>query len=313
MVLSDGDILKAMEDMELGIEPFREKSLTPNGYDLSIESVLVPGSGSKTEKGTAAIPPKSWFLIGTQERVRLGRSIVAQLWLRTTWARKGILATFGKIDAGFAGNLTVTAFNASDAAVEILVGERFCQMVLERLDSPANKVYPERSGRYQGQKGITLSAWENGTPGPGERSSPGSGHEQRAGADSPCRLNGCSRCCEGTEMPLTKEDARRISALGFDQKDFLLDEDGWLQLRNTMEGRCFFLSYGLCSIYPDRPEGCRLYPVVFDVDGAEAVLDPDCQHRDGFRLSAEKGRHVDRLAGLLRRERRERRSWRAGR
>jgi dCTP deaminase len=158
MVLSDGDILSAMENGELSIEPFNETGLTPNGYDLSVESVLVPGSGSKTVSGMAAIPPQSWFVVGTRERVRLGSGLTAQLWLRTSFARKGILATFGKIDAGFDGTLTVTAFNASDSAAQIPVGERFCQMVLERLETPARKVYAERSGRYQGQKGITLSA-----------------------------------------------------------------------------------------------------------------------------------------------------------
>jgi len=156
MVLSDGDILGAMEKGELCIENFSEASLTPNGYDLSVESVLVPGSGQKTDSGRAVIPPKSWFVVGTKERLRLGSGLVAQLWLRTTFARKGILATFGKIDAGFDGTLTVSAFNASDSPVEIPVGERFCQMVVERLDTPARKAYAERSGRYQGQRGITL-------------------------------------------------------------------------------------------------------------------------------------------------------------
>jgi dCTP deaminase len=167
MVLSDGDILEAMEKGELGIEDFNEAGLTPNGYDLRVEMVLLPGSGAKTASGKAVIPPKCWFVVGTKERVRLGSGLVAQLWLRTTFARKGILATFGKIDAGFDGTLTVSAFNASDSPVEIPVGERFCQMVLERLDTPARKVYAERSGRYQGQRGITLSAADDAERGKG--------------------------------------------------------------------------------------------------------------------------------------------------
>jgi dCTP deaminase len=61
----------------------------------------------------------------------------------------------------------VSAFNASDSPVEIPVGERFCQMVLERLDTPARKVYAERSGRYQGQRGITLSAADDAERGKG--------------------------------------------------------------------------------------------------------------------------------------------------
>jgi deoxycytidine triphosphate deaminase len=58
MVLSDGDILEAMEKGELGIEDFNEAGLTPNGYDLRVEMVLLPGSGAQTASGKAVIPPK---------------------------------------------------------------------------------------------------------------------------------------------------------------------------------------------------------------------------------------------------------------
>ena len=305
MVLSDADIHKAIRRGELGIEPFQPKSLTPNGYDLSVESVLVPGTGIRTGSGSASIPPKAWFVISTEERVRLGRGIAAQLWLRTTYARKGVLGAFGKIDAGFDGTLTISAFNASEQAVDIPVGERFCQMVLERLDSPAEKVYAERSGKYQGQKGITLARVD--APARAPLAAP-----DGPAADAPCRREGCSHCCQGTEMPLTKEDVSRISNLGFGPEQFIHDVEGWLQLRNTEGGHCIFLRFGLCSIYPDRPEGCRLYPIVFDVDGNEAVLDPDCPHRRGFGLSAGRGRVVRSLADRLGRERRERRFRKGG-
>ena len=80
----------------------------------------------------------------------------AQLWLRTTWIRRGIMGAFGKIDAGFEGTLTLGAFNATDDPVELPIGERFCQMVFEGLNSCSVKDYAERSGNYQGQTGITL-------------------------------------------------------------------------------------------------------------------------------------------------------------
>jgi dCTP deaminase len=84
----------------------------------------------------------------------------AQLWLRTTWIRKGIIGAFGKIDAGFEGTLTLGAYNASGDIIELPVGERFCQMVFETLHSSAVKDYGERSGNYQGQTGITLGPRE---------------------------------------------------------------------------------------------------------------------------------------------------------
>ena len=66
------------------------------------------------------------------------------------------MASFGKIDAGFEGTLTLGAFNATDGQIEIPIKERFCQMVFEALTSCSEKSYSKRSGNYQGQTGITL-------------------------------------------------------------------------------------------------------------------------------------------------------------
>ncbi len=167
MVLSDADILRALREGEMEVEPFDERSLTPNGLDLTIEAVLLPTSGEEVRSGAARVPPMSWFVVSTRERVRLGRGLAAQLWLRSGYARRGVMATFGKVDAGFSGNLTVSAFNASPSALELPIGERFCQMVVERLDSPAVRDYPSRSGRFQNQRGLTLEPQRKGAEGEG--------------------------------------------------------------------------------------------------------------------------------------------------
>lgn len=145
-----------IEEGKLSIEPFSEKSLTPNGYDLSISEIYIPSIDRHISEGTAEIPPMTWFALSTKEYVRFGPEISAQLWIRTTWARKGIIAAFGKIDAGFHGTLTFSAFNASQKAVEFQIGERFAQMVFELLTESAELEYFKRSGHYQGQKGVTL-------------------------------------------------------------------------------------------------------------------------------------------------------------
>jgi Fe-S-cluster containining protein len=247
------------------------------------------------------------------ERVRLGRGLCGQLWLRSSFARKGILATFGKVDAGFDGSLTVTAFNASGATFEMPLGERFCQMVVESLDAPAEKVYAERSGRFQHQTGITLEARGEGALGKGRGDAGGKVPTGPAGdsAGAPCRKHGCHLCCNATEMPLTAADVGRIRGLGFEERYFVDPDDGWLRLRNTGEGRCFFLHEGACSIYPYRPEGCTLYPLVFDLDGGRAVRDPDCPHGEEWPVTAGGSIGVRNLVDRLQRERRDRRRRRA--
>ncbi len=156
MILSDSAIKNFIEDGKLSIEPFKERSLTPNGYDLSISEIYIPSEDMRFSEGTAKIPPMTWFALSTEEYVKFGREISAQLWIRTSWARKGIIAAFGKIDAGFHGTLTFSAFNASRDALDFPIGDRFAQMVFEILTEGAEMEYSARSGHYQGQRGITL-------------------------------------------------------------------------------------------------------------------------------------------------------------
>jgi dCTP deaminase len=154
-VLSDRGILKAIEAGELSIENFIEKNLTPNGYDLTIAEILVEGRENQNS-GTVIIPPKTWFAVSTLEYVKQGPGIASQLWIRTSWARKGIISSFGKVDAGFEGTLTLSAYNSSSDEVSIPIGERFAQIVFQKLDSHSDKEYSERSGHYQGQRGVRL-------------------------------------------------------------------------------------------------------------------------------------------------------------
>jgi dCTP deaminase len=157
-VLSDADILGALQRGELLVEPFREDSLTPNGLDLRVAEVLVPDRDSApVREGTAMVAPFARFLVSTTERVRLGPQLAGQLWIRSSYARKGVLAAFGKVEAGFDGTLTIGAFNASAQPLALPIGERFCQLAFEPLSSPAQKVYAQRSGNYQNQRGVTLA------------------------------------------------------------------------------------------------------------------------------------------------------------
>lgn len=155
-VLSDVDIQQALEQGTLGIEPFVPKNLTPNGYDLSIEEVFIRKTDQHVTEDVAVIPPLTWFAVSTKEFVKMGPQITSQLWIRSSYARKGIMASFGKVDAGFHGTLTFGCFNASDKDVEIPIGDRFCQIVFENLASVPKALYQERSGTYQNQRGVTL-------------------------------------------------------------------------------------------------------------------------------------------------------------
>jgi len=99
-----------------------------------------------------------------------------------------------------------------------------------------------------------------------------------------CTVEGkfCGKCCHNTEMPLTEEDIKRIESLGYDRRDFTVKIDGIYRLRNV-NGRCFFLDEdNRCKIYEYRPLGCRIYPIVLDLERG-AVVDDLCPKKNEIR------------------------------
>lgn len=126
----------------------------------------------------------------------------------------------------------------------------------------------------------------------------------------PCRSSGCTACCHDTEMLLSEADIARLTASGADPEGWLTASDGYVQLRVRdapalpgMQGRpCWFLrSDGACGVYEARPEGCRLYPAVYD--GAVALDDEECPHTDAFDLDRSTDQAVRRLVVRLVEER----------
>jgi Fe-S-cluster containining protein len=85
-------------------------------------------------------------------------------------------------------------------------------------------------------------------------------------------------------MLLSPEDLRRIVRLGYELDDFAVKgTDGW-SLKNV-SGRCVFLAKDGCTIYPYRPEGCQLYPLIYDETSRQAILDYLCPYASEFRVT----------------------------
>ena len=93
----------------------------------------------------------------------------------------------------------------------------------------------------------------------------------------------CNQCCYKTEMPLTQIDIERIVSLGYDVKEFTRRLHGLSVLKN-INGHCFFLKNNKCSIYDFRPQGCKLYPLVYDVSNNMIKIDTECPNRERFKL-----------------------------
>jgi Fe-S-cluster containining protein len=106
-------------------------------------------------------------------------------------------------------------------------------------------------------------------------------------------------------MVLSYHDIENIQKIGYDRQFFVSENKGWLQLKNH-NGRCVFHNGTRCTIYHSRPEGCTLYPVVYDKDNNSAILDSECPQKHCFLLSKVKSQQLHSLISILENERTER-------
>jgi Fe-S-cluster containining protein len=81
-------------------------------------------------------------------------------------------------------------------------------------------------------------------------------------------------------MTLTEADRERLETAGC-RNFFFVNDDDDLQLVN-LDGHCIFLADGRCSVHDDRPEGCRLYPLILDLSVDRVVLDAFCPWAKDF-------------------------------
>jgi uncharacterized protein len=95
------------------------------------------------------------------------------------------------------------------------------------------------------------------------------------------RCSNCGVCCTETEMLLSQQDISLLEMKGFVKSYFVkFDRQGYALLKNR-DGYCVFydLCKKQCSVYSDRPLGCRVYPVILDEEKG-IVFDDICDSRD---------------------------------
>jgi hypothetical protein len=102
-------------------------------------------------------------------------------------------------------------------------------------------------------------------------------------------------------MLLAEKDIKRLAKRGFSESFFVrINKQSYAQLKNR-DGYCVFYDAEKrrCSVYVDRPSGCRVYPVILD-EKKGIILDAICQSRDTV-TDAEKSVKGKRVIRLLER------------
>ena len=170
MILSDRSIKRLIQEGRLSIEPLKEENIQASSIDLTLgEDVIFyrvdfidvkSGELPPVERRTIpeegiVIEPKSFLLATTLEYIRLPEDITAFVEGRSSLGRLGLfIENAGWVDAGFEGQITLELYNANSVPIKLYKGMKICQIVLAKLDQPAERPY---RGKYFGQRGATPS------------------------------------------------------------------------------------------------------------------------------------------------------------
>jgi len=180
MLLSDRDIIAAVESGRLVVDPWDAELLQPSSVDVRLDRYFRVFNntqythidpGLQQDELTSLIEPKGddpfvlhpgEFVLGsTLEVVTLPDDLAGRLEGKSSLGRLGLLthSTAGFIDPGFTGHLTLELSNVANLPIMLWPGMKIGQLCLFRLSSAARNPYGSAAAgsRYQGQRGPTPS------------------------------------------------------------------------------------------------------------------------------------------------------------
>jgi dCTP deaminase len=174
MILTDWEIRKAIEDGDIGVDPFDESLINPASLDIRLGDMFSLTEAQKTQgkrrepyvdpmdkesfntltfKVTKDyyLPPRRAVLASMMEKTVLSDNISVKLFGKSSLARLGLMNSPDAcwVDCGWVGQLTMELFNSSDFAIRLVPGMKIGQLVFfkhKRASKPYNL-----TGRYSNQ------------------------------------------------------------------------------------------------------------------------------------------------------------------
>ena len=164
-VLIKSEIIQLIKESKLSFEPGLDKwQLQPHAVDLRLgQTFLVPKTWEMTGEGRRVVTvdylrladgrkyfevieleegqyfellPKENVIVVSLEKIKMAAGLMAVLYPRSSVNRRGLAVDLsGGVDAGYEGQLVVPLRNNTNSQViRIYPGERFCQLVFQRLE-----------------------------------------------------------------------------------------------------------------------------------------------------------------------------------
>jgi len=140
------------------ISPFSLKNLGAFSYDLCIGNEAFSVRANRTisldEKEKMLMRPQDVYLVLTQEYIGLPLNFAASVMPRFHLVRKGLFQSMAKIDPSWFGKIVVGIVNHSGKPAQLVKGQPFCTLVIQRLDKPCSQVLNSRDTPALGKESI---------------------------------------------------------------------------------------------------------------------------------------------------------------
>ncbi len=163
VIVSHETLRQLMAEGAVVVEPLEPDQSQPASIDLTLGDHFLKVDENAVDRITLdtelryvelrteeiVIPPLSFLLAVTRERIRLPDNITAFVEGRSSIGRLGLfIQNAGWVDPGFDGTLTLELFNANRLPIRLRAGRRICQIVFAQLDRSTERPY---RGKYQHQ------------------------------------------------------------------------------------------------------------------------------------------------------------------
>ena len=180
--LSDGTILRLVEEGRIVVAPWDPNMVQPASVDLRLGDSFRVFHNHKTSAIDLRDPPRDLteevspapgeafvihpgeFCLGrTLEWVELADDVLARVEGKSSIGRLGLIvhATAGFVDPGWKGTLTLEFANLTRVPIKLYAGLPIAQLSFMALDAPAERPYghEELGSHYQGQVDATASRY----------------------------------------------------------------------------------------------------------------------------------------------------------
>ena len=102
------------------------------------------------------VPPNSFALAHTIEYFRIPRNVLTICLGKSTYARCGIIVNVTPFEPEWEGTVTLEISNTTPLPAKIYANEGIAQVLFFESDTPCERSYADKKGKYLKQRGVTL-------------------------------------------------------------------------------------------------------------------------------------------------------------